>query len=54
VDEDAEEAEEEGLLASTGRIFEASRQDITGRADRESARLSGSAGRLARDGGVEE
>jgi LMBR1 domain-containing protein 1 len=34
VDEDAEEAEEEGLLASTGRRFEAAREDITGRIDR--------------------
>lgn len=30
LDEDAEEAEEEGLLASTGRRFDASWQDITG------------------------
>ena len=50
MDEDAEEAEEEGLLASTGRRFEAIREDITGRADRESARVSGSDGRLARNG----
>lgn len=34
LDEDAEEAEEEGLLANTGRRFNASWQDITGRADR--------------------
>ncbi|EPS26039.1 hypothetical protein PDE_00975 [Penicillium oxalicum 114-2] len=34
LDEDAEEAEEEGLLASTGRRFGANWQDITGRADR--------------------
>ncbi|CEO58534.1 Putative LMBR1 domain-containing protein [Penicillium brasilianum] len=32
IDEDAEEAEEEGLLASTGRRFGATWQDITGRA----------------------
>ncbi|KAJ5663768.1 lysosomal cobalamin transporter [Penicillium longicatenatum] len=34
LDEDAEEAEEEGLLANTGRRFNATWQDITGRADR--------------------
>ncbi|CAG8918057.1 unnamed protein product [Penicillium salamii] len=34
LDEDADEAEEEGLLANTGRRFNASWQDITGRADR--------------------
>ncbi|KAJ5491548.1 lysosomal cobalamin transporter [Penicillium diatomitis] len=34
LDEDAEEAEEEGLLASTGRRFGATWQDITGRANR--------------------
>ncbi|KAJ5302021.1 hypothetical protein N7508_006884 [Penicillium antarcticum] len=34
LDEDAEEAEEEGLLANTGRRFNASWQDITGRAAR--------------------
>ncbi|KAJ5962373.1 hypothetical protein N7501_007314 [Penicillium viridicatum] len=34
LDEDAEEAEEEGLLANTGRRFNASWQDITGRATR--------------------
>ncbi|KAI9934401.1 hypothetical protein ASPWEDRAFT_117975 [Aspergillus wentii DTO 134E9] len=33
LDEDAEEAEEEGLLASTGRRFDATWQDITGRID---------------------
>jgi LMBR1 domain-containing protein 1 len=32
LDEDAEEAEEEGLLANTGRRFNATWQDITGRA----------------------
>lgn len=32
LDEDLEEAEEEGLLASTGRRFNATWQDITGRA----------------------
>jgi LMBR1 domain-containing protein 1 len=34
LDEDAEEAEEEGLLANTGRRFNASWQDIIGRAAR--------------------
>lgn len=34
LDEDAEEAEEEGLLASTGRRFNATWQDITGRSNR--------------------
>ncbi|KAG0160378.1 putative lysosomal cobalamin transporter [Penicillium digitatum] len=34
LDEDAEEAEEEGLLANTGRRFNASWQDIIGRATR--------------------
>ncbi|KAJ5552932.1 lysosomal cobalamin transporter [Penicillium frequentans] len=37
LDEDAEEAEEEGLLANTGRRFNATWQDITGRADRNSS-----------------
>jgi LMBR1 domain-containing protein 1 len=32
MDEDLEEEEEEGLLASTGRRFNATWQDITGRA----------------------
>jgi len=34
MDQDAEEDEEEGLLASTGRRFGATWQDITGRASR--------------------
>jgi LMBR1 domain-containing protein 1 len=34
IDEDAEEAEEEGLLASTGRRFNATWQDLTGQGDR--------------------
>ncbi|KAJ5752372.1 lysosomal cobalamin transporter [Penicillium odoratum] len=38
LDEDAEEAEEEGLLANTGRRFNATWQDITGRADRNRSR----------------
>lgn len=37
LDEDAEEAEEEGLLANTGRRFNVTWQDITGRADRNSS-----------------
>jgi len=37
LDQDAEEDEEEGLLASTGRRFGATWQDITGRASRRSA-----------------
>ncbi|OQD78281.1 hypothetical protein PENDEC_c001G01253 [Penicillium decumbens] len=36
LDEDAEEAEEEGLLANTGRRFNATWQDITGRAVQDS------------------
>ncbi|ODM19878.1 putative lysosomal cobalamin transporter [Aspergillus cristatus] len=38
LDEDAEEAEEEGLLASTGRRFDATWQDVTGRAARRNDR----------------
>ena len=34
MDQDAEEDEEEGLLASTGRRFGATWQDITGRASK--------------------
>lgn len=34
-DQDAEEDEEEGLLASTGRRFGATWQDITGRATKK-------------------
>jgi LMBR1 domain-containing protein 1 len=34
MEQDAEEDEEEGLLASTGRRFGATWQDITGRAGR--------------------
>ena len=34
LDQDAEEDEEEGLLASTGRRFGATWQDITGRASK--------------------
>lgn len=36
LDEDAEEAEEEGLLANTGRRFNATWQDITGRVGQHS------------------
>lgn len=35
MDEDAEEAEEEGLLASTGRRLDTAWQDITGRSNRQ-------------------
>lgn len=44
LDQDAEEDEEEGLLASTGRRFGATWQDITGRANKQ----TGNAGRSAR------
>ncbi|KAK2759083.1 hypothetical protein FQN54_003182 [Arachnomyces sp. PD_36] len=48
LDEDAEEAEEEGLLASTGRRFGATWEDLTGRARRQ-AEANGSAGRGNRE-----
>ena len=35
LDQDAEDEEEEGLLASTGRRFGATWQDITGRAKKQ-------------------
>jgi LMBR1 domain-containing protein 1 len=38
LDADAESDEDEGLLASTGRRFEATWQDITGRSKRRVAR----------------
>ena len=38
LDEDLEEEEEEGLLATTGRRFNATWQDITGRAKKRAAR----------------
>lgn len=44
-DQDAEEDEEEGLLANTGRRFGATWQDITGRANEQTR----SAGRGSRD-----
>ena len=50
MDRDAEEEEEEGLLASTGRRFGATWQDITGRAKK----TTGSAGRGTRDADLEE
>lgn len=51
LDEDAEEAEEEGLLASTGRRFGATWEDIMGRApDRHPA----AAGRGSRDNGYHD
>lgn len=49
-DQDAEEDEEEGLLASTGRRFGATWQDITGRANKQTQ----SAGRGSRDDHYEE
>ena len=48
LDQDAEEAEEEGLLASTGRRFGATWQDVTGRAKKQSGGTGG------RPGGAEE
>lgn len=47
LDEDAEEAEEEGLLASTGRRFGATWEDLTGRVRQQPT--YGSAGRGTRD-----
>lgn len=47
LDQDAAEEEEEGLLASTGRRFGATWQDITGRAKPKPQ--SGSAQRGSRD-----
>jgi len=44
MDQDAEEDEEEGLLASTGRRFGATWQDITGQASRRSAALAAQEG----------
>lgn len=41
LDEDLEEDEEEGLLSSTGRRFNATWQDITGRARRNNPRHYG-------------
>jgi LMBR1 domain-containing protein 1 len=38
IDADLEEEEEEGLLASTGRRFNATWQDITGRSRKRTAR----------------
>jgi len=58
LDEDLEEEEEEGLLASTGRRFNATWQDITGRAKKRAARYGstdanadgGEGGREQQDG----
>ena len=44
IDQDAEEDEEEGLLASTGRRFGATWQDITGRPSKTTAAQSGDDG----------
>ncbi len=49
-DQDAEEAEEEGLLASTGRRFGATWQDITGRVKKQTP----GAARVSRDDQYEE
>lgn len=51
LDQDAEEEEEEGLLASTGRRFGATWQDITGRAK---GTTSGNGSRGERGGGIGE
>ena len=51
-DDDAIEEEEEGLLASTGRRFGATWQDITGRVSHD-GRNDHSSGRGTRDGGAE-
>ena len=50
MDQDVEEDEEEGLLASTGRRFGATWQDITGRVKK----TRGRAGRGTRDADPEE
>ncbi len=50
LDQDAEEDEEEGLLASTGRRFGATWQDITGRAKKP----TGNEGRGSREADEEE
>ena len=44
LDQDAEEEEEEGLLASTGRRFGATWQDITGRAPKTTSERQGNNG----------
>ena len=41
IDADLEEEEEEGLLSSTGRRFNATWQDITGRSKKRIARYGG-------------
>lgn len=50
LDQDAEEDEEEGLLASTGRRFGATWQDVTGRAKKQ----TGSTERRSREADEEE
>ena len=54
LDQDAEEDEEEGLLASTQRRFGATWQDLTGRAKKNDQRAAGSAGRAVRGNDDEE
>lgn len=49
-DEDALEEEEEGLLASTGRRFGATWQDITGRVGGGSKRTTGGGGEVGARG----
>lgn len=51
MDQDAEEDEEEGLLASTGRRFGATWQDITGRVKKGTT--SGNGSRRQGGGGEE-
>ena len=55
LDQDAEEDEEEGLLASTGRRFGATWQDITGRVKGKpkNGTGTGNTGRGSRDGDPE-
>ena len=48
-DQDAEEDEEEGLLASTGRRFGATWQDITGRAKKQAPTSAGRGSREDHD-----
>ena len=52
MEQDAEEEEEEGLLASTGRRFGATWQDLTGRVG--GTKKTGSAGRGNRQEGDDE
>ena len=49
-DQDAEEEEEEGLLASTGRRFGATWQDITGRAKKSTGSTGGASRNVDEEG----